>query len=90
MNPHFVVTLAPGSDATLTPPYWQEAIADKGNAAVGLTAPIAALLTRFGLPVWTTHEYRANGRDWSPDERASGLDRIYRLILRQNRKVSPA
>lgn len=89
MNPHFVVNLAPGHRPAATPPHWQFAITDKADAGTVLLPGIAALLERFGLPVWTTAEYRPAGRDWSDDERASGMDRIYRLILRQNRDLPP-
>lgn len=87
MSPHFVVTLAPGTRPVVTPPHWQEAIAEKAGATEGLTPAINALLTRFELPVWTTHEYRPADVEWSADERISGMDRIYRLILRQNRDL---
>ncbi|NIJ21096.1 subtilisin family serine protease [Sphingomonas naasensis] len=87
MSPHFVVTLAPGRAARCDPPHWQRAIADKGGAAHALTPAIGALLERFALPVWTTHEYRPGGSSWSADERASGLDRVYRLILQHNRAI---
>lgn len=87
MSPHFVITLSPGRRPAVTPPHWQRAIADKFDAGAALSPAIAALLDRFSLPVWTTHEYRPARRDWSDDERASGLDRIYRLVLRQNRDI---
>lgn len=87
MSPHFVVTLAPGRTPAGDPPYWQRAIDDKAGARRALTGEIGGLLERFGLPVWTTHEYRPAGIGWSPDERASGLDRVYRLILQHNREI---
>lgn len=90
MRPHFVITLAPGHTPAATPPHWQAAIADKAAANAGLTPAIAALLARLDLPVWTTHEYQPAGREWSPDERASGLDRVYRLVLHQNRDLPPS
>lgn len=89
MSPHFVITLAPGFRPSRSPPHWQEAIAHKHGATEGLTPAIQALLTRLDLPVWTTHEYRPAGRDWSEAERISGMDRIYRLVLRQNRDLPP-
>lgn len=87
MSPHFVITLAPGVQPLAVPPHWQDAIARKQGADVGLTTGINDLLARLDLPVWTTQEYRPAGRDWSEDERISGMDRIYRLILRQNRTL---
>lgn len=87
MSPHFVVTLAPGQAAAGDPPHWQRAITDKAGSGTALTPAIGALLERFALPVWTTHEYRPGAGSWSPDERASGLDRVYRLILQHNRAI---
>ncbi len=86
MKPHFVVTLAQGEPAA-SHPHWTRAIAEKGAAEAPLNADIAALLRRFAVPVWTTHEYRPSGADWSAAELASGLDRIYRLILKQSRAI---
>ncbi|WP_313330239.1 S8 family serine peptidase [Sphingobium yanoikuyae] len=87
MTPHLVVTLAPGATPIGRPPHWQRAIADKEGSELPLTRSIGALLSRFGLPVWTMHEYRPRSDHWSADEMASGLDRIYRLVLRHNRDI---
>ncbi len=90
MKPHLVLRLA-RSDAP--PPrraHWTEAIRDKSLTAP-LSPAIDAALARHGLPVWTTAEYRPGaGGEWSADERAAGLDRIYRLVLERNGRIPPA
>ena len=87
MSPHFIVTLARGVRPLVEPPHWQDAIIHKGGTREGITPALNALLARFDLPVWTTHEYRQCGQGWSQAERTCGMDRIYRLILRQNRDL---
>ena len=45
------------------------------------------LLAAYNLPVWVTQEYRPAGQNWDAAEQASGLNRIYRLILQQDRPI---
>lgn len=68
-------------------PHWQGLI-DNSKLAHSQSYPsIDGLLTKYGLPVWVTQEYRPAGQSWDTAELASGLDRIYRLILQQEQPI---
>ena len=82
MKPHIVAKLAAGAPQ-VDVPAWTAVIDDKGTAATRLHPSVDALLARYRLPVWVTREYAPHGGIWSPEERGSGLDRIYRLVLQR-------
>jgi thermitase len=89
MRPHFVATISPEAHPPERP-HWSEIMTDKSGAVTALTPSLDALLRRFHLPVWTAREYRPRSGVWSADELASGLDRVYRLILRDARRIPEA
>jgi subtilisin family serine protease len=39
------------------------------------------------VPVWVTHEFPSAHKEWSADEIKHGLNRIYRLILHNDRQI---
>jgi subtilisin family serine protease len=89
MKPHLVIGTVAGA-ATVTPRSWMEVIRDKQGVGDRLHPRIDELLRRFGVPVWVTAEYPRQGETWTSDEVASGLNRIYRLILREPRSIPAA
>ncbi|MEQ8403465.1 MAG: S8 family serine peptidase [Oceanicaulis sp.] len=82
MKPHIIVELR--SPAEGDRPHWSDILQSKAGAEAPLTDALGAVLDRFAAPVWTAREHLRAGPDWTADERASGLDRIYRLILRRD------
>lgn len=91
MKPHLIVKLARALPSP--PPSWQDALALE-NADIPTRSGHAAFdkaLTRSGVPVSLTAEYtpRLPGR-WSADELASGLNRLYRLVLQEDTTFPPA
>ena len=70
-------------------PHWQRLIADRGLARTRARPDVDAVFSRYGLPIWVTKEYDSADRQWSPNERDCGLDRIYRIILQQARAIPP-
>jgi hypothetical protein len=70
-------------------PYWEEIIRDKSQAVGETHRDVARILARYALPVWVTQSYAPAGKTWSPAEIASGLNRIYRLVLQEDRAISP-
>jgi len=70
-------------------PHWEAIIGDKSAAEEEAQPDVARVLAQYGLPVWVTRAYAPAGKGWSPAEVASGLDRIYRLVLRQDRVIPP-
>lgn len=85
MKPHLVVRLRPGV-AGAAAAAWHASVDDKSGAADSLTPAIDSLLRSHRLPVWVTREHAPAAADghWSEDELAAGLDRIFRLILRED------
>lgn len=71
-------------------PHWVDAIHDKRAGTVVPEVRLARLLARHGVPVWLTHGYAPSGERWSQAEVASGLDRVYRLVLQENADIPPA
>ena len=86
MRPHVVVTLSPAA-AKQRLPYWGAIKTDKSGSERDLTPAVGEALRRTGVEVWTAHEYPMRGESWSPEEVRSGLDRMYRLILRNRENV---
>src|SRR4051794_34006144 len=84
MKPHVKVTLQPGVPVSGEIPHWETLVEDKSVAPERFHGPIDELLRTYRVPVWVTHEYRPAGDRFSPEEVASGLDRIYRLILQRD------
>jgi thermitase len=87
MKPHIKIKIRLG--VAITPlPHWQELLDDRKMANTHFHPRIDSLLATYDLPIWATQEYRPAGKDWDAKELASGLDRIYRLILQQERAIS--
>ena len=88
MKRHLDVKVKPGVSAP-DAPYWENAIGDKSGTDVVLDRDVARLLARYALPVIVTRAYAPSGQAWSNDEIASGLDRVYRLVLMEDREIPP-
>jgi thermitase len=88
MKPHLDVKVKPGVSAP-DAPYWENAIGDKSGTDVVLDRDVARLLARYALPVIVTRAYAPSGQAWSNEEIASGLDRVYRLVLMEDREIPP-
>jgi subtilisin family serine protease len=80
MKPHLELKLRPGVVAP-DAPYWEDAIRDKAGTDVHVDRDVSTLLANYRVPVITTRAYAPHGPTWSPDEIASGFDRVYRLVL---------
>lgn len=88
MKPHLELKLRAGV-APPDAPYWEDAIRDKAGTEVNVDRDVARLLARHSVPVITTRAYAPHGATWSADEIASGLDRVYRLVLLEGGSLPP-
>ena len=89
MKAHLIIKL--NAEAQAAPvPHWTDILADKAQAQTSLHPKADAVLKRYRLPVWVTSEYKASRDAWSPQERQSGLNRIYRLILQREGTIPKA
>lgn len=67
---------------------WQHLLHDKSSQQFHLQQSIDSILTKNEVPVWVTQEYeKAKTSEWSANEVKNGLNRIYRLILRNNASI---
>ncbi|MGD1910551.1 MAG: hypothetical protein ACFB2X_06775 [Rivularia sp. (in: cyanobacteria)] len=60
---------------------------NKRVASDKLDGAIDKIFTKYKLPIWVTKEYKSAGKNWGKEELASGLNRIYRLILQHNSQI---
>ncbi len=88
MRPHLIVRLASPAGQPRRP-HWINAITDKDGTGIALSPGIARALAAHDTQVWTTGEYAPAGAQWSAEEREAGLNRIYRLILRNRSTIPP-
>ena len=86
MKPHIEFKVRRGAP-TPPAPFWEEILTEKSGASAEAHPEITRLLARYAIPVWVTRGYAPSGAEWSPTEIASGLNRIYRLVLQENRTV---
>lgn len=83
MKPHLIVKLRRPVTQTGIP-FWGDFITDKSNQVVNFFPEFDLLLAQNSYRFWTTQEYKPAGQGWSAEEVNSGLNRIYRIILREN------
>ena len=96
MKPHLIIKLKTGIDA-IDAPYWVDFIDNRSMAVDRFQQDIDKLMQNNQLRFWVTKEYKpkqqhsvdpvTNG--WSKEEVESGLNRIYRIILQEDKNLSP-
>jgi thermitase len=69
---------------------WLTFLREREGAVEGLHPDLNALLRRYRTPVQVTREYPRRSPEWTRDELQSGLDSVYRMILREQRRIPPA
>jgi thermitase len=89
MKPHIKLKLRPGIAVTHGLPHWQALLKDSRLAQTHLQNNIDRVFAAHAVPIWVTREYDPAGSDWDAAELASGLNRVYRLILQHNRTIPP-
>lgn len=92
MKPHIDLKLRAGTEAEqfAVAPHWEDAIRDKPVATEIPESRMARLLALHRTPVWLMRGYAPQSGRWSAAEIASGLNRIYRLVLQENAEIPPA
>jgi thermitase len=83
MKPHLVIRLSEGVSPSRTDVSdWQTFIRDKSEIVDTFEPQFDRTLAARGLTFWLTREFRPRGTAWSEDEVSAGLDRVFRVILR--------
>lgn len=71
-------------------PHWQSLLADRRLEREHFMPDVDRVFQRHRLPFLATREYQPAGEGWSADEIASGMDRVYRLVLMRDGRVPQA
>ncbi len=64
--------------------YWVDFINDKSLIVERFHPDFDRLFDGYNLKFWVTYEYDHRGMDWDAAERASGLQRTFRIILQED------
>ncbi|ELR72562.1 Subtilisin-like serine protease [Fulvivirga imtechensis AK7] len=91
MKNHLIIWTAP--DKRLDElPYWGDLIhkRDEEAAASRFLPEVSTLFNQYNLPVLYTKEYKPKNDIWSAEEVKSGLANIFRIILKQDKKIPDA
>jgi thermitase len=70
-------------------PYWQALLSDRRLEREHFRPDIDRVFQKHHISFLATREYQPAGPAWSAEEIASGLDRVYRLVLARDGRVPP-
>ena len=88
MKPHIKLTLKEDVWPDQIP-YWGDVILGKAQAQGHITPTVDEILEQYGFAVRVMREYQPAGKTWGQDEQANGFDRVYRLVLTNNKAIPP-
>jgi thermitase len=71
-------------------PFWGDLIKQKGLNAERFYPEISSIFDKYEVPVLYSKEYKPKGKLWSAEEVESGLNRIFRIILKEDKNFPPA
>lgn len=86
MKPHITVTVRRALH-DLALPYWVDAVTQPQLRRDRFLPAVDAVFARHDLAFNATREYAPAGKEWSPQEIQSGLDRVYRLVLQTDSRI---
>ncbi|MBU6953580.1 S8 family peptidase [Hahella sp. HN01] len=70
-------------------PHWQQLLGNRRLEHERFLPDVDRIFHRHRLSFFATREYQPAGPDWSEDEIASGLNRVYRLVLSRDGDIPP-
>lgn len=88
MKNHLIIWIDQGK-SVIDIPFWGDLIRKDRLKANRFYPEIASLFDKYKVPVLYSKEYEPRLREWSPEEVGSGLDRVFRIILLEDRKFPP-
>lgn len=71
-------------------PHWQSLLVNRQLERESIRPDIDRIFSAHRVPFLATREYQPGANDWSAEETASGLDRVYRLVLSRNGRIPSA
>lgn len=88
MKPHMMIKFIDGFRGPDLP-HWTEILDGKPSIPERFQSDIDLILTRYGITISPTQEYKPKDSAWSENEISTGINRVYRLILKQDRGIPP-
>lgn len=88
MKNHLIVWIDQGKDI-IDIPFWGDLIKNDKLKADSFYPEIESLFQKYNVPVLYSKEYKPDLKQWSADEVKSGLDRVFRIVLKEDRKFPP-
>ena len=88
MKNHLIIWIDPGK-SIVEIPFWGDLIKRKGFNANKFYPEIASLFDKYKIPVLYSKEYKPKLESWSSDEAKSGLNRVFRIILKEEKEFPP-
>ena len=85
MKPHIKIRLK--ERLPVDPPHWLDVMKDPDLSHAKFHPKVTPLLEGRKILYITTSEYQPRGSVWSPAEIDAGLNRVYRLVLKENSSV---
>lgn len=89
MKNHLIIWIDQGK-GIIDIPFWGDLIKKDHLKADRFYPEIVSLFKKHKVPVLYSKEYKPKVQEWSADEVMSGLDRVFRIILLEDRKFPPA
>lgn len=71
-------------------PHWQALLHDRHLERDRFIPAVDRIFDRHSLSFLATQEYQPQAQHWHDDERAAGLNRVYRLILSERSRIPPS
>lgn len=86
MKEHLIIKLKQPLHLSL--PYWEDIIGNKSGVPSSISTSIDSIIkVKYRQPYWLSYNYQPKTNQWSEDEKLSGFDRTYRLILQKNTTI---
>ncbi len=70
-------------------PFWGDLIGSRGESSNQFFPEVRKLFEKHGVPVIYSKEYKPKLAQWSEEEVRSGLDRVFRIILKEEGEFPP-
>jgi len=86
MKSHVIVKIN-NTDVLPDLPHWSDILNERKQVSNTFFEQIDQILERYNVRVFPTREFKPKNVQWSPEEIASGVNRVYRLILQDNKEI---
>lgn len=85
MKPHIIIKLKARLPNRL--PFWGTAVQERIRLAQAVLPMIDEVFEKYHIEFEVAAEFKPKSENWNQEEIAAGLDRIYRVIFKENRPI---